>query len=200
MTPATIIRNAKSDGVTISLSTAGKVKAVGNEEAVNRWLPAIRENKDSITSVLLAANDQAPTRLLGTDATVIRAWLASIGEDDRAICGEAIDQCAHDPEALEYFTRRAAEHLQKKAGDATLPMAEDGADDDRITCAQCLMLAVGGACMAAKRGELMTANNKNYRPDVNQLRRCEGYLPRGQGDRRPGRERWPGLTDTKGTK
>lgn len=129
---------------------------------------------------------------------LIMKWLASIGEDDRAIIGETIDQCAHDPEALEYFTRRAAEHLQKNAGNAALLMSEDGADDDRITCAQCLMLAFGGACMAAKRGELMTATSRNYRPDLNRMRRCEEYLPRGGGDTRPGRERWPGLTDMKG--
>lgn len=148
----------------------------------------------------MAANDPSPTRLLGTDATAILVWLASIGEDDRAIIGETLDQCAHDPDALEYFTRRAAEHLQKNAGSAALPMSEDGADDDRISCAQCLMLAFGGACMAAKRGELMTATSRNYRADLNRLRRCEGYLPRGEDDRRPGRERWPGLTDAKGAK
>lgn len=44
MTPANIIRNALTDGVKISLSTAGKIKAVGNEIAVNRWLPLIRGN------------------------------------------------------------------------------------------------------------------------------------------------------------
>jgi hypothetical protein len=52
MTPATIIRQAAAEGVTLALSPAGTIKAAGNLEAVNRWLPTIRENKPGILAEL----------------------------------------------------------------------------------------------------------------------------------------------------
>lgn len=123
--------------------------------------------------------------------------LESIGEGVPAIDGEAFDQCANDPDTLKHFTGRPAARLLSKVDiKAALPRSDDGADDDRITCGQCLMLAFGGACMAAKRGELATATSRNYRPAPDRMRRCEGYLPRGEGDQRTGMERWPELTDT----
>ncbi len=57
MTPATIIRQAQADGVKLALSPSGSIKAVGNGEAVNRWLPVIREHKAELMAVLRAGND-----------------------------------------------------------------------------------------------------------------------------------------------
>lgn len=57
MTPETIIRQARVDGVTLILSPTGSIKAIGNGEAVNRWLPIIREHKPGIVAELRAAND-----------------------------------------------------------------------------------------------------------------------------------------------
>ena len=62
-----------------------------------------------------------------SDETAIRAWLELIEETDPAIIADVLGRCRTDPEARDYFTRRAAD-----------------------------------------------------------------------ADRRPGRERWPGLADTKG--
>ena len=46
--------------------------------------------------------------------------------------------------------------------------------------------------MSARRG---------YEPVPDLLRRCEGFAPLPDDpDQRAGMERWPGLTDTKGTK
>ena len=82
---------------------------------------------------------------------------------------------------------------------STLPTIAD--TDDRRTCSQCLNLR-GRACAIAKpeAGALVVAN-VGYRPQPDPLHRCVGYLPNAtDNDQRPGGERWPGLTDTKGTK
>ncbi|OGA54971.1 MAG: hypothetical protein A3F74_17500 [Betaproteobacteria bacterium RIFCSPLOWO2_12_FULL_62_58] len=59
MTPATIIQKAQADGVTLILSPSGTIKAAGEREAVNRWLPIIREHKNEIVNELRAANNGA---------------------------------------------------------------------------------------------------------------------------------------------
>jgi hypothetical protein len=45
MTPAAIINEAMADGVSLTISPAGTIKATGDGAAVNRWLPAIRETQ-----------------------------------------------------------------------------------------------------------------------------------------------------------
>lgn len=62
MNPATIIREAQADGVSLTLSPAGTIKAIGDGAAVNRWLPTIRKYKPEILAVL-AANDAIPADL-----------------------------------------------------------------------------------------------------------------------------------------
>ena len=58
MTPAVIIEQAAADGVRLALSPAGTIKATGNGDAVNRWLPLIREHKPGVLAALQeAAND-----------------------------------------------------------------------------------------------------------------------------------------------
>ncbi len=59
MTPATIIKQASADGVTLVLAPSGAIKAVGNGDAVHRWLPVIRAHKAEILNELRAANDGA---------------------------------------------------------------------------------------------------------------------------------------------
>lgn len=67
-------------------------------------------------------------------------------------------------------------------------------DDDRRTCTQCAHLTGRGLCLAARRGEIVAG--LGYEPVHDLLRRCEGYAPRPDDpDRRPGRERWPGLIE-----
>jgi hypothetical protein len=58
MTPKAIIREAAEDGVRLALTPAGTIKAIGEQVAVNRWLPAIREHKAEILVALQeAVND-----------------------------------------------------------------------------------------------------------------------------------------------
>ncbi len=72
---------------------------------------------------------------------------------------------------------------------AGLPTVPD--TDDRRTCSQCRNLA-SRVCSVARPGGTVSAI-KGYRPDLERLRRCAGYLPNGSdADPRPGAERWPG--------
>jgi hypothetical protein len=59
MTPAAIIREAAEDGVSLALSRAGTIKATGDREAVNRWLPVLREHKPEILAALAHPDDIA---------------------------------------------------------------------------------------------------------------------------------------------
>jgi hypothetical protein len=84
MTPATIIREAQSDGVTIALSPAETLKARGNVAAVNRWLDVIREHKAEIIDLLKVG--------AGDTATGSRWWLIHYPDRDPvevACCPEA---------------------------------------------------------------------------------------------------------------
>jgi hypothetical protein len=124
---------------------------------------------------------QPSAPLTASEETAIRAWLALIEETDPATIAEVIGQCQRDEDARDYFTGRAAAELPKP----------DPFPDDRRTCDQCANL-IARRCQAAKRGEIVAS--RNYEPIRDLPRRCEGYAPgAADADRRPGRERWPGL-------
>ncbi|MBI3481342.1 MAG: hypothetical protein HY016_13480 [Nitrosomonadales bacterium] len=48
MTPVEIIEQATVEGVTLAPSPAGTITATGDQSAVDKWLPTIRDNKPSI--------------------------------------------------------------------------------------------------------------------------------------------------------
>lgn len=52
MNPAAIIREAAADGVSLALSPAGTIKATGDQAAVSRWLPVLREHKAALLAAL----------------------------------------------------------------------------------------------------------------------------------------------------
>ena len=54
MNPAAIIRDAQADGVCLALGNTGTIKATGDSNAVNRWVPVIREHKAEIIEALTA--------------------------------------------------------------------------------------------------------------------------------------------------
>lgn len=66
MTPALIIEQITADGVRLALSAGGKIKASGDQGAVNRWLPIIRENKPGIVAALVQDDWLAAWRELAT--------------------------------------------------------------------------------------------------------------------------------------
>lgn len=52
MTAAAILHRAEAEGVSLTLTPAGTIKAIGNPEAVNRLLPVIRAHKAAILAEL----------------------------------------------------------------------------------------------------------------------------------------------------
>lgn len=48
MTPDEIIKSAAFDGLTIALSDQDMMRCAGDQDAVKRWLPTLRENKAAI--------------------------------------------------------------------------------------------------------------------------------------------------------
>ncbi len=125
---------------------------------------------------------QPSAPLTASEETAIRTWLALIEETDPATIAEVIERCQRDADARDYFTDRAAAELTKT----------ELFSDDRRTCDQCANL-IARRCRAAKRGEIVAS--RNYEPNPDLPRRCEGYAPDATDpDRQPGRERWPGLT------
>ena len=149
----------------------------------------LERHPDAVAAEPFAMNIRQPSApLTASEETAIREWLALIEETDPATIAEVIGRCQRDADARDYFTGRAAAEVPKPA-----PFL-----DDRRTCDQCANL-IARRCQAAKRGEIVAS--RNYEPIRDLPRRCEGYAPgAGDADRRPGRERWPGLTDTKGGK
>jgi hypothetical protein len=74
MTPTTIVREARADGVRLTLSTFGAIKASGDSAAVNRWVAVIRERKAEIIEALKVG--------AGYTATASRWWLIHFTDRD----------------------------------------------------------------------------------------------------------------------
>jgi len=187
-TPATFATHAQFNPPTVaSVATV----AVANPAKVQADTPTILQNPDTLPA---------------GDESLIRAWLAQIGETDPAIIAEVLTHCQHDTTARAYFLGRAmpakplssfCPEIAVDRNPSTLPTIEESETDDRRTCQQCQNMR-GRVCGIAKpeRGALVVAN-VGYRPQPDTLHRCAGYLPNAtDNDQRTGGERWPGLLKT----
>lgn len=72
MTPATIIERAAAGGVIVTLTPAGTVKTTGTKDAVARWIPTLRSNRDAIVAALTKASNDPPAV---SPADASPAWL-----------------------------------------------------------------------------------------------------------------------------
>ncbi len=70
MTPAAILKQASADGVRIALTDTGTIKASGDQGAVNRWLPIIREQKPGIVAALREASIVTALQQAANDDTL----------------------------------------------------------------------------------------------------------------------------------
>lgn len=102
MTPTAIIQKALADGVTLSRSPTGSIKATGNSAAVNRWLPAIREHKAELIAALRLVVPGEIERLIGQ---VMR--LRDCPDADREAFAADWRQ---DPEGIEQALKHLANH------------------------------------------------------------------------------------------
>lgn len=55
MTAVDILEHANAEGVVLALSSAGAIKVAGDQSAVDKWLPTIRDHKPELVQVLRAA-------------------------------------------------------------------------------------------------------------------------------------------------
>ena len=108
MTPATIIREAKADGLTLTLSPSGTIKATGDGYTVNRWLTVIRDCKAEIVAALKAdgQSDAIDHEQAGPDLPLLAASIEYHALIERLMCTEEERQRYHQmancmsPEAL----------------------------------------------------------------------------------------------------
>lgn len=109
---------------------------------------------------------------------------------------ETVEPIADEPGNLR-ATFQAEINVDRNS--SILPTVAD--TDDRRQCSQCLNLRRRDCAIAKPQAGALVVANLGYRPQPDTLHRCAGYLPNAtDNDQRPGGERWPGLTDTKGIK
>lgn len=118
MNPATIIREAQSDGVRLALSPTGTIKATGDGAALSRWLAVIREHKAGIIGALKVG--------AGDAATTTSRWLLHYPDRDLvevACCPEAThaEILEWNPDAI------AAEPFAPTVRHPSAPMTPDEA-------------------------------------------------------------------------
>jgi hypothetical protein len=101
MTPATIIQQARKDGVILTLSNSGTLKASGDSETVDRWLPVIRGCKPEIIAALI----------VGAGETA-EPFDREAFEERAAICEFDGGLCREDSEAIAWHEddRRRCQH------------------------------------------------------------------------------------------
>jgi hypothetical protein len=58
MTSAAIIRSARREGIELSATPRGKIKAYGPAEAIARWKPALTQNRAAIIFELRAEHER----------------------------------------------------------------------------------------------------------------------------------------------
>ena len=72
MSPAEIIERATEEGVLLALSPSGSISAKGDQSAVDRWLPAIKQSKAAIIAELQLEQRRAKVLAMLRDNLGIR--------------------------------------------------------------------------------------------------------------------------------
>ena len=95
-----VVAKLRDAGVDLRL-VDGNVEYVAATPLTDDELARLKANKAAILRELLGVAPEDERR--------IRAWLASIGEDDEQTIIEILGNCGRNPEALAYFLGRASE-------------------------------------------------------------------------------------------
>jgi hypothetical protein len=98
MNPATIVKAAAQDGVKLALSPTGTIKASGDQAAVSRWLPIIREQKSGIVDVLRRDTGDDLIKSTQSDAPVAKTVVSRQADPGLRYAVEAHDD--DDPDAV----------------------------------------------------------------------------------------------------
>ena len=101
MTPAAIVDQARADGVELMLTTQGTIRARGQQAAVERWVPVLREHKPDLLAFMRAASDPAADRrrnkvlaMLAADPNLRYALAVKDPNSDPVICTVGIRHVA----------------------------------------------------------------------------------------------------------
>jgi hypothetical protein len=213
-----LLYRLRGAGLVLTLTSAGGLHVAPRKALTDEHRAAIRAQRDALVLALQTEGQKILPQDAIAAATNSVRWLLHYTDRDSlevTFCPEVThaEILERHPDAV------AAEPLTPTIQQPSAPMTSNeeaaatvrddfaglwagqmsGTDffpDDRRTCDQCANL-IARRCQAAKRGEIVAS--RNYEPIRDLPRRCEGYAPGADDpDRRHGRERWPGLTDTKG--
>ncbi len=138
MNPAAIIKEATADGVNFSLSLAGTIKATGEQTAVNRWLPIIRDNKPAIVAALRATNEP-----VDPEAALVAGRHGLTLAELKEAAGEDWPDIEHDSKAMEAMAK--ALQLQRMRERGEVPAHYTAT----TTCARCGMVPIFPGCPEA---------------------------------------------------
>ena len=169
MNPAQIIALSKQEGVRLKLSESGTIKAKGDKAHVDKWLPAIREQKAGIVALLAeAANDVAALTHYG--------WLITLSDQTRIYASYSPE--ANRAEVLRSYPGSLDAVPSKGGGvyvfpDLETPVYTQIDVDDRIICRQCQHRTYAGICNVAKCGAKPNDLGFASLPDLPQ--RCAGF-------------------------
>lgn len=185
MSPAAIIEATALDGVTLAVSAPGRLKATGEQVAVARWLPTLREHKAELIIALQSGAERKadvsrviPVEIRQLIGTVV--LLLDCPASDRE---DFARDWLGDPEAIEASLRKLVEYYRPQP--VSFP-------DERRTCRQCANLR-SQVCGIAQPDSIVSAR-RGYEPWL-VLLRCPGYAPlSNESDQRCGTQRWPGLS------
>lgn len=122
MSPAEIIDRATEEGVLLAISSSGSISAKGDQSAIDRWLPAIKQSKAAIIAELQHERRRAKVLSMLRDNRGIRyaievvdantdPVIVSIGIRNVATFEMNIPQAYYDAFAL-------LELIEKHTGDA----------------------------------------------------------------------------------
>jgi hypothetical protein len=100
MNTQTLIREAQTEGVAITISPEGGIILSGKRADREKWASILKPHRDEVIRLLTAPLSP------GEEAAILN-WLAAIGEDDPSTIGEVIENCRRDAEARRYFLGRA---------------------------------------------------------------------------------------------
>jgi hypothetical protein len=97
MNPAMILNQSAADGVILSLSASGTLKANGDKKQVDKWLPVIRDHKPALVALL--SNPPSKRTANFAEAEELRLLVTAIYQNDtEADRQEALHFALADPD------------------------------------------------------------------------------------------------------
>jgi len=156
-----------NDDVLVPVDAANDTGPVGN--TVTRYQTDLLPRKantgagcNAVTEVTHKSDDSGGEYefpMPDQEESLIRQWLAQVGEHDRQTVEQVIRACNMDLLSRDFHLRQAWEHLS----------------EDRVTCMQCANRQRDGHCHGVPAGQF-PRGSQYWRPDPNIKRRCHYFM------------------------